>query len=973
MTLPEQAALLLVDIVDSAALAERLGDEAMARLWAMHDRAARDLLRHWRGREIDKTDGFLLMFGHAGDALGFALAYHGALAALPAPIRARAGLHVGPVTVRENVARDIAQGAKPLEVDGLAKPVAARVMSAALGGQTLLTAAARDALGPLAQRVVSHGHWRFKGLPEPMELFEVGDDGAPFTPPPDGAKAYRVVQREGAWQPLREIRHSLPAERDTFVGRHTAMLDLARRFAHGARLVSVLGTGGAGKTRLATHFGWTWLGDHPGGVWFCDLAPARGIDGLVHAVALGLEVPLGRADAVEQIGLAIAGRGHCLVILDNFEQVARHAEDTLGRWLDRAPDAQFLVTSREVLGIGGEVALALAPLPWTEAESLFVLRASAARHGFQPGDDDRAAITDLVRLLDGLPLAIELAAARARVMSPRALLARMSERFKLLASAGGRRDRQSTLRAAFDWSWDLLAPAERAALAQLSVFENGFKLAAAEAVLDLAACDDAPWAVDALNSLVDKSFVRARDGDRFDLLVSVKAYADEHLRTEGRYAGSGPAALLGAQARHGAWFAASSAAAAEDGNCADLDNRVAACRRAVARGDDGTAVGALEGAWAALSLQGPFETGVGLAQQVATLPDLPDSEAARVQVVLARACTHAGRLGEAREHAERALALAGRVGNRRCQAEAGIQLARLVARDGQDDVARTLLMDALAQVQALGDRALECAARNSLGNLEADFGRLDESRQQYQAALEAAAGLPHPFLRGSVLGNLGTLDMSLGRLDEARSNLEEALQLARALGDRLHEGNTLCNLGLLCHMQDRPDEAVAVSESALPIARELGHLRLECTLLCNLGIFQTALDRAPQARQRLEAALSLARRLPDPRLQGQALGYLAALHTRQHEFDLARTCLHVGQALLETAGDLFSLGVLLCVHAELECRSARPDVAHAMLDRAGILAGEVRAGPRSELGLALTRARALALDFERSADFSRSG
>ena len=971
--MPEQAALLLVDVVDSAALAERLGDEAMARLWAMHDRVARDLLRHWRGREIDKTDGFLLMFGSAGDGLGFALAYHGALAALPAPIRARAGLHVGPVTVRENAADDIALGAKPLEVDGLAKPVAARVMSAALGGQTLLTAAARDALGPLAKRVVSHGHWRFKGLPEPIELFEAGDVGAPFTPPPDGAKAYRVVRRGGAWQPLREVRHSLPAERDTFVGRHAAMLDLARRFAHRARLVSLLGTGGAGKTRLAIHYGWTWLGDHPGGVWFCDLAPARGIDGLVHAVAQGLEVPLRSGDAVEQIGRAIAGRGHCLVILDNFEQVARHAEDTLGRWLERAADAQFLVTSREVLGIGGEEALALAPLPWAEAESLFVLRAGAARQDFRPVDDDRAAITSLVRLLDGLPLAIELAAARASMMSPRALLARMGERFKLLAGTGGRRDRQSTLRAAFDWSWDLLAPAERAALAQLSVFENGFTLAAAEAVLDLSACGDAPWGVDVLNSLVDKSFVRARGGDRFDLLVSVQVYADEHLRTEGRYAGSGPAALLSAQARHGAWFAAPGATAEEVGASADLDNRVTACRRAVARGDAGTAVGALEGAWAALGLQGPFEAGVALAQQAASLPGLPDAAAARVQVVLAKACTHAGHLGQARQHAERALALARHAGDRRCQAEAGIQLARLVAREGQDGMARTLLNEALAQVQALGDRALECAARNSLGNLEADFGRLDDAGRQYQAALEVAAGMVHPHLRGSVLGNLGILHMSLGRLDEARGHLEGALLVARALGDRLHEGNTSSNLALLCHMQDRSDEAVALSESALTIAREMGHARLECTLLCNLGIFQTVLGQSLQARQRLDAALSLARRLPDPRLQGQALGYLATLHMRQSEFDLAKACLHEGEALLEALGDLFSLGVLLCARAELEYRSGRPEVASTMLGRAGTLADEVRAGPRSELGLALARTRELTLGLEGPAGVSRSG
>src|SRR5437868_7687821 len=153
------------------------------------------------------------------------------------------------------------------------------------------------------------------------------------------------------------------------------------------------------------------------------------------------------------------------------------------------------------------------------------MRARAAKQDFQPGPDDEAAIAELARLLDGLPLAIELAAARVRVMAPKSLLTRVSERFKLLASTGSRRDRQATLRATFDWSWDLLSATDKAALAQLSVFEGGFTLEAAEAVLDLNACAADAWPVDAVSSLVDKSFVRKIADDRFDLLVSVQEYA----------------------------------------------------------------------------------------------------------------------------------------------------------------------------------------------------------------------------------------------------------------------------------------------------------------------------------------------------------------------------------------------------------------------------------------------------------------
>ena len=308
----------------------------------------------------------------------------------------------------------------------------------------------------------------------------------------------------------------MPAERDAFVGRREPLTELVRRLDAGARLVSIIGLGGAGKTRLVTRFGWEALGRFPGGVWFCDLSEARSLDGILFAVSQGLDVPLGKEDPIAQLGHAVAGRGKCLLILDNFEQVARHAEETLGRWLNRASEARFLVTTREVLGLPGEEVLALKPLVPSDAAALFVLRAGAVKPGFAPSAEDEAAIAPLVKLLEGLPLAIELAAARVRVMPPRMLLLRMSERFKLLSSTGGRLDRQATLRAVFDWSWDLLSLAEKAALAQLSVFEGGFTLESVEAVLDLSTDENAPWPLDAIKLAP----VRAR--------ISIAARAPAH-------------------------------------------------------------------------------------------------------------------------------------------------------------------------------------------------------------------------------------------------------------------------------------------------------------------------------------------------------------------------------------------------------------------------------------------------------------
>ncbi len=876
----ETAALLLTDLVDSAALAHQLGDAEMGRVWAVHDRLARDLLRAWRGREIDKTDGFLIVFEQARDALAYALAYHRALAQMAPPLKARAGLHVGAVRLRETPQADVALGAKPFEADGVSKPIAARVMSTALGGQTLLTQAAMSALGPLRQRSVSHGHWSIKGLPAPMELFEVGEEDAPFRPPPDTDKVYRVVRQGELWLPARETRRNLPAERDAFVGRVSSLNELAQRYEQGARLVSVLGMGGSGKTRLATRYGWAWMGDYPGGVWFCDLAPARTLEGLFGAVAQGLELPLGPGDPLAQLGNAIAGRGRCLLILDNFEQLSRHAEATLGRWLERAGQAHFLVTTREVLGIPGEDTLDLAPLPAAEAEVLFLRRATAARRDFVPSLQERADIATLVKLLDGLPLAIELAAARARTLAPHALLSRMSERFKLLASVGGRHDRQMTLRATFDWSWDLLSGAERMALAQLSVFEGGFTLEAAEGVIDLGTVPEAPWAPDVVHALVDKSFVRQQGSERFALLVSVQAYANEHLHTESRYPGSGPQALLAAQARHAAWFAGLGPQRAVLGACADMDNLVVACRRATAAGHGQAAAGALEGAWAALHLRGPFSTAVELGQGVLQVPQLDGASGVRAQLALGAAFEALGQRAPATDLYETALRGARAQAALHQQVQASIRLARLHGRAGLTEEALQEMGEALQWARSLGDRTLCAAALNFLGGTAFESGQLTLAREHFEAALAEALAVGDLRLQGSLLGNLSLIHADQQRLDLGQQLCEEALAISRQLGDLPRVGERLAGLGMMCHLQGDHRRAVEASESALRIARELGHVRLECVCLNNTGLAQIALGQFDAAERALNAGSALADMLNDVNMKREIEKYFELLRTK---------------------------------------------------------------------------------------------
>ncbi len=946
-------ALLLTDVVDSTSLAESLGGEAMTALWRAHDRVARDLLAQWRGREIEKTDGLLALFEHAADAAGFALAYHRALANFEPPLRARAGLHTAHIDLRENDVSDQARGAIPVEVEGIGKVVAARTMTTALGGQTLMTGDARASLGVTRLRLQSHGHWRFKGMTDPIELFEIGDAASPFVPPPDSDKAYRVVRQGDLWRPVRQVAHDIPAERDRFVGRREPLQDIKRRLDGDTRLLSILGPGGSGKTRLAIRFGWAWLGEFPGGVWFCDLSQARSLDGVYFAVAKALDVPLGKTDPQIQLAHAVSGRGACLVIFDNFEQVARYAEQTLGHWLDKAPQAKFLVTTREVLAISGEGTLVLGPLPIAEASDLFLRRLDRIGGVAKPVGEDATIIEQLVKVLDGLPLAIEIAAARCRIMSPRTLLARMSERFKVLKSSGARQDRQATLRTALDWSWELLSAGEKAALAQLSVFEGGFTLDSAGAVVELPDATELVWLPDVMHGLVDKSLVRSNGDDRFDMLETIREYAAEHLCTEGRYPGSGPASAAGAQRRHCRYFAGVDELSTGSCDLADADNLVLACRRACVFDDGAAAAGALGGAWGVLKLRGPFRVAVQLVEQVDAIPDLRSHH--RTLVDWVAGCAHhvLGKADVARPRLEAGLARARLDADRLLEARFLCMLGEQQTASSTPNAALPTLERALSLATELGDGDLCCGTLSAQGDLHYKLGQVAQARASWEAALATARSTKNERWEGGILGNLGNLEFGEGKLDEARSLYEQCLASARRSGDRRWEGNMLCNLGMLDHEQGRTAKARAEFEEALAMARAMGHARLECMVLCNLGIVLETLGDPLEARSRYEEAVRLASELVDRRAEGQFRGYLGLLLARTGNADAGLACLGVGEKLLLQASDPISLGLLLCRRAEADHRSGRPvDAMHA-LRRVEAIASDGKATPQSELGQAL--------------------
>jgi predicted ATPase/DNA-binding winged helix-turn-helix (wHTH) protein len=776
------------------------------------------------------------------------------------------------------------------------------------------------------------------------------------------------------------MENALPAERDTFVGRDEDLRALAEL---SARLLSVTGPGGVGKTRFALQHARSGRARWPGGAYFCDLSEARDTDGIVRAVSRALEVPLGQ-DPVLQLGRVLANRGRCLLLLDNFEQIVPFASETVGRWMELAESAQFLVTSREVLDLPGEVVFPLAPLARGDARELFVRRAVAVKRGYSPSPEDLSAIDSLISLLDGLPLALELAAARVSVLSPAQILERMDDRFRVLSPPGARKGRQATLRATLDWSWELLSKDERVALGQLSVFSGGFTLAAAEKVLEL----EEMWPVDAVQSLLHKSLVVPAPADRFTLLMSTQTYAQEHLSPESAQA---------AEQRHGqyyAWLGEES----EDNRALELelDNLVAACRRAVARGDGAVAAKVAVGAWPVFLHRGPLRSGLQLLQTALSLP-LPPAEAAEVQVCLGWALHMLGSSEEGKQHLLAALASTKAGGNPRGEGRVLSMLAVQHDHLGRVEESERYFDQALAALRQAGDRRREGVALTHLGSLRHHQGRMSEAYECHQQALKLLQEVGDRRHQGTVLYNLGVWAREQGRMDEGRAYAEQSLCLDRELGDRMSEAYSLMNLGnahieqgrmeeaLACYEESlrlyrelgerrgegsvliclgaclsplgRRQEALACYEESLVLARELGDRRDEGVVLGNLGAMYQGGGRPDEARAAYEAALQVHREVGNRNFEGIVLGMLSSLLREQGDLRASRQYIDEGEALLRSVGHLLMLGSVLCQRAELEHADGQPEAARAALGEAASLAERLGAGPSSHLGLDLKRAR----------------
>jgi tetratricopeptide (TPR) repeat protein len=519
-------------------------------------------------------------------------------------------------------------------------------------------------------------------------------------------------------------------------------------------------------------------------------------------------------------------------------------------------------------------------------------------------------------------------------MQPKALLERMAERFQLLTSSGGRHTRQVTLRATLDWSWDLLSSDEQQALGQLSVFEGGFTLPAAEAVLAL----EGTWPTDAVQALVDKSLVRRVSSDRFELLVSMQEYAAERL---GRF---GDPARVAAETRHGAWFARFGTPEAIDslyihGGVArvlslrrDLDNVVVACRRAVARDQGAAAVALLGAAWAVLESSGPFAVGESLAKRVLDLPSLSPHQRVPTWLVLAAALREVGRMDDACTHLDAALALAREVGDRRNECRALTRLGHVHRQQGRIDQARAQYDAALRVARAIGDRELEGNACNGLGVLLREQGAMDEARAQFDVALAVMREVGDSRDESGVLSNLGLLLRDQGRAHEAREHFDLALAVARESGARFTEGLALGNRGTLHVEQGRMKEALADFDAALVVAREVGNRRNEGIQLGNLGVVLRLLGHHERAIHHLAQALALLGEIGAKGGQAYCLAELALVEADAGRHDAALALPLEAVALAAHLPQVHgrTLGALARVHlARAETAAARDAITRA--------------------------------------------
>ncbi len=736
-----------------------------------------------------------------------------------------------------------------------------------------------------------------------------------------------------------DVPNNLPRAPTSFVGRERECAEVLRQIAS-HRFVTLTGPGGIGKTRLALKTASEVSDRVAGGIWFLDLAPVTDPALVARTVATVLGV---REDPGVPVADTIAASWRdreALLVLDNCEHVLEACADLVETLQVSCAGIRVLATSREPLGVDGETVWAVPSLGVPDARQslatdgfleldavrLFVDRARLAVNGFAPDVGEAALIGELCRRLDGLPLAIELAAARIRVLSVAQIADRLGDRFRLLAQRGASgSDRQRTLRATIDWSYDLLDDAERAMLNRLSVFAGGFTL---EAVERVCATDnsDAIDALDRLTNLVAKSLVVVdwhADGNRFRLLESIRQYAAEKL-TEG-----GEAAVY--RARHFAHFR-------------DLTSGGYA------------KLGGAEGEEYGRVLDAEFEN-VRLALEAAKELDDP-KVLFEMAMELWRFWYQRGHLAEGREWMEAALAKAGDVLTPGERSKALGRVGNIVVDQGDIEAGTRYHEEAIRIDRELGDQSGIAIGLHNLGNVVMLKGEFDEAARLFDESYAILLDIGDDQRTALSLVNRGTVAMERGAYAEAMANAEEAIATFRRIGSGYGESLAMASM---CEVVARAGDVEALGpllDETIELSRKLDNKHNLATIARLRGVIAASAGDTLSAKAHGEEALSIFREIGDRHCAVETLANLSEAALAEGDTDRAYALVTEGLATANRIGLKRHLARCLERVADVAIAWNREDRAAELLGAAEALRERI-GGPAPALDVgALERMRA---------------
>jgi predicted ATPase/Tfp pilus assembly protein PilF len=711
--------LVFTDVEGSTQLLHRLG-EAYADVLAEHRRILREAFARHDGTEVDtQGDAFFYVFPTPDDAL--AAAGEGCELLECGPVQVRIGVHTG-------TPRLTSEGYVGTDVH-----LAARIGAAGHGGQVVVSGTTYRELGP-EHELIDLGEHRLKDFDDPVQLFQLGSRHFP---------------------PLKTIANTnLPRPASSFVGRAADAAAVVARIRGGARVLTLTGPGGSGKTRLAIEAATELVPEFRAGVFWVELAPLEEPELVLEEIGRTLGA---REDLARHIG-----ERELLLVLDNFEQVVEGAP-AVASLTSKCPNLHILVTSRELLRLREEVEFRVEPLPEEEAALLF-----AERSGL-PVDET---VTALCAALDNLPLAVELAAARTDVLSPAQILDRLERRLDLFRGARDADARQQTLRAAIQWSYELLDGDEQQLFSRLAVFAGGCSLDAAEEVAEAE--------LDVLEALVQKSLVR-HSRERFWMLETIRQFALERLGEQDE--------AEEFRRRHAEWFLALAERAEPhlDGPeqaewLGRLEDDVANIREAVTRADlAGRFLASLRFFWAK---RGYVAEGRRLVEDM--LPRLSDEDPAKPMALVTGSllAVMQGDFDASIAHGERAMELGAAAGDERPGLEVASTVGRSLLSLGEEERALALFRRAAEGGPAIGRPGLAAIALLNLGYTALLRGELEVADEDLRRAVDAAASSGERHAQARSLAARSSVALERGLLEDALEFATQNLAIAAPMHDR---------------------------------------------------------------------------------------------------------------------------------------------------------------------------------------------